>query len=446
MDELRSALDQERRRFTPEPGGYARLAGRRRRRVLIRRASSAAIALLVAGAGTWFVVRAFSPLEIDRTPPRPAGRPISVQNAGELRLAWKGSTFPGDGWSVRVNMGEVLLSAPHETLDAFPASCDAASCGVAWRASGLITLGHSTSPPPVVGGMTYVASNQLAAYPLACGERAFSCYPAWTGTARPAPASMTPPAASDSRVYVGTDDGRVLAFGTSCDSPSGTCQPFWSSQADSEPIQFAPAVDGDNVYVVAQRLYDLPAACAARGPCRPRWSAPIGAFAQAPVASGGWVYLSEGDRLLAFRASCSRGGGTCKPAWTFEPHDGSFLSQPAVGNGMVYVAGARLYALPAICGEGGPACTPVWTGVISTSHSTTPPVLGDGLVFSVSSTRIVAFPEQCRSGGHTCHPAWVSPALEPALSAPGIGPTAVFVVGPSGTLYAFEIPRSPNAD
>jgi len=249
---------------------------------------------------------------------------------------------------------------------------------------------------------------------------------------------MTTPALANGRLYVGTDDGRLLTFATACASADRVCHPMGSTRVGIDGISSAPVAAGGDVYVISDRLYDLPASCAGAGPCAPRWSAPIGPFAGQPVAGDGWVYVTNDQRLLAFRTSCGNGGATCRPDWTFAAEDRSTLSTPAVANGIVYVAGSRLYALPSDCARDGGRCPPLWRsrGAVA---ATAAPVVANGLVFLSSSGRVVAFAERCLSASARCSPVWVSGPLEPDLSAPAIGPNGVFVMGASGTLYAFAV-------
>jgi outer membrane protein assembly factor BamB len=436
MSELRDELNRIGRPFEPEPGGFERLSSRRRRRRLTRQTGSISLALFLAAGGLLVAVRALGPR--DATRPAAASAPITAQNIGRLTLGWTGSTGAEPGAAISVGSGEVLVGSPHDLLTAFPSSCRTRRCGPLWSASGVIAMGGPTSAPVLSRGTAFVASHGLGAFPERCGRDASACAPSWTANARLPVRWMTTPVLANGRLYVGTDDGRLLTFAMTCASADRTCPPVGSTRVGIGGISATPVAAGGDVYVVSDRLYDLPASCAGAGLCAPRWSAPIGPFASQPVAGDGSVYLTNDERLLAFRTSCGNGGATCRPDWTFAAEDRSALSPPAVANGIVYVAGSHLYALPSGCARDGGSCAPLWRSRVAVPASTAPAV-ANGLVFLSSGGRVVAFADGCRSASATCSPVWVSGRLEPELSAPAIGPSGVFVMGASGTLYAFVV-------
>jgi hypothetical protein len=49
------------------------------------------------------------------------------------------------------------------------------------------------------------------------------------------------------------------------------------------------------------------------------------------------------------------------------------------------------------------------------------------------------FAQICRTPSRICPPLWTSRPLENGLSGLAIGPHGIFVVGDSGTLYAFRV-------
>jgi outer membrane protein assembly factor BamB len=430
MSELRNELRRLGAAFEPDAGGFGRLVARRRRRRVARQVLSITTALCVAAGGMWFAVRELGPL-------RPPGRdlasaPIAPDSVSTLRLAWTSRTSADHLPALSLGAGHVFLSSPHQTLVAFPAVCPSRACGVQWRGGGLVPTGIEGGPSAVVGGLAFATSDRLAAFPVNCGKEAATCSPIWTGVpARPA-RWVTSPVVAGGLVYVGTDDGRVLAFSPRCRAQHRTCGPVSSVRAGTGAIEFTPAIDGGQSYVVASgRLLDVPTSCR-RPRCGPRWSADVGVFPSAPAAADGWSYISTGRRLLAFRAAgCKRTAPSCAPAWTFASV--ASLSPPTAENGMVFVAGSHLYALTADCPSSG-GCAPVWSSDVRISTQNAP-VVADGLVFVTSGNRVFAFPSAC--GSSTCPPAWVSPPLEPFLSAPAVGRDSLFVAGESGTLYAF---------
>jgi hypothetical protein len=432
MSDLRDELERYRRAFVPDAGGFERLDRRRRRRRIARKAAVVATAVCVAAAGLSLAVSALRPRGVARH----AASTLDASTAHTLALAWRGTMSADGEWSTVVRGERVLVSAPHETLAVFAASCPRTRCEPVASAAGLVAGGRVFGPPAVVGDVAYVAQNQVAAFAVNCSTGIASCAPLWVSSTK-LDGWMTAPIVLDDRVVVGTSDGRLLAFATHCGSK--ICRPLVSARIGTAPIEFPLVADRRDLLVVSDRLYEVPASCILGGRCRTRWSASVGTIPNPVAAEGGVVFDSYGNHLRAFGTSCGSGGTVCTPAWAFTAPATSSLSPPAVAHGTVYVGGDRLFAFPADCRPTDGACTPTWTGPLRAPSATVAPVVGRGLVAVVAGDRVEMFAQICRTPSRICPPLWTSRPLENGLSGLAIGPHGIFVVGDSGTLYAFRV-------
>jgi outer membrane protein assembly factor BamB len=208
-------------------------------------------------------------------------------------------------------VGRRVLMAVGASLQSFPLDIctpapqyDAPSCAPEW------TLTLPAAPTGYAAGIgagraaVGLANGDVAVVDLERGAID------WTG--RSGFSAATTPAVDGTRLYVGTADGRVVAF------PAGgcgqaTCPPAWSATTgDAGGITRQPTVAGDVVYVGTATGHVVAFAAAGCGldPCPPLWSAVVDdARADAndravtsPVVDGGAVYVaSAGGTLRAFR-------------------------------------------------------------------------------------------------------------------------------------------------
>jgi outer membrane protein assembly factor BamB len=112
-------------------------------------------------------------------------------------------------------------------------------------------VGSAVTAPPALDGETLfvpTAAGVLAAVPATgCGAK--TCAPAWTTTAAAGPLAVQPAVAAGV-VFTGSDDGGVRAYDAAgCGaSPSPVCEPLWSDDTGS-PITGAPAPSRGHLYV-----------------------------------------------------------------------------------------------------------------------------------------------------------------------------------------------------
>jgi outer membrane protein assembly factor BamB len=134
-------------------------------------------------------------------------------------VLWR-SEAPGFESAPALAGGMLFTSVPGalgvpDRLDAYPAAgCGAATCPPAWSAE-LDTLPNTGGPvlqPAVAGGVVFLAGEGGILYAFdAEGCGAATCGPLWSGAAG---SEITgAPAVSNGQVYVGTADGRLVAFG-----------------------------------------------------------------------------------------------------------------------------------------------------------------------------------------------------------------------------------------
>jgi len=427
------ALSQALRELETWPGSSdvtrKRLADRLRQRQRAQRAVIAVVALAMAAGGVALATLALG------TGSKPGAMKLSPGTVHALRPAWIASVGPvsaapvigGHDVVVGTNRGEVL---------AFDPSCRPAAgrCAPTW-----FVPGRASSIPvnvTVADGLVFASGQGLAVYEEACAVHGQACSPLWTTGVSIESHALGPATAAGGVVYVGSPDGRLLAFPEACGTGGATCHPMWIGETGSNMALSRPVVSDGFVFVVGNRLYAFPLGCARGGAaCSPRWSAAIGAPSfNAPAVAGGKVVVTS-DRVLAFPDQCRPTAGVCAPAWTFRPADGGPLTAPTISGSSVYVAGSRVYALPLACGR---ACQPLWVGPDSGGVELSTPVVSGGMVF-VSTDRVVAFDAACTSKGGPCQPLWSSAALGPRASAPAVTTGGLFVTSSDGTLHAFSL-------
>ncbi len=254
---------------------------------------------------------------------------------------------------------------------------------------------------------------------------------AWTGAVLTGGAiSETPPVVADGIVYVTSihPPGEVFAFPAACGTGGASCRPLWRSAAcgtggaicrprwkspTAQSFRYSnPAAGGGFVYVTSGgKLYAFREGCRSRsGVCQPAWTGPATGSDQAPTVAG-MVYVTSSDGLYAFRPQCS--AAVCDPVWTASV---SSTVSPAVGEGILYVttSDGRLVAFPAECRTDGTPCRPLWSARIGNTVPATAPVIAGGVVY-VASDRLYAFLARCENPSAPCTPLWRGP-VQPSFS------------------------------
>jgi hypothetical protein len=225
---------------------------------------------------------------------------------------------------------------------------DLADPAAGW--TGMVTTTPATAPPATLGtarvylagdAATTVGPTGVLAYPVAAPE---VCVPPrpypWPPVPIPCPLWVAPTVASpvgapvldpdEAVVYMGTEDGTLLAL----DTVDG--HELWRASLGAAPSA-QPALADGWLYVPLTdgELVVVPAGGCGRATCRPAWRAELGAAAVQPAVAGGVVFAgTDAGGVLAFRAAgCGR--HKCRPLWE---HD---LGSPVTG--APAVTGGRLY-------------------------------------------------------------------------------------------------------
>ena len=164
------------------------------------------------------------------------------------------------------------------------------------------------------------------------------------------------PVTSGGTVYVGTDDGHLVAASADPSTCSGTpkvCQPLWTASFPGLDTASAPVVSGGlvfDVFVNSGTSAGVLAAFDASGStncsgvpktCLPEWTATAYSGPAGVNVDGGRVFVDDlvSQQLEAFDAQglvgCSGASPrTCVPEWTASIHS---FGVPSVANGRVYV-------------------------------------------------------------------------------------------------------------
>jgi len=195
---------------------------------------------------------------------------------------------------------------------------------IAWhRATGASTEGINSSPV-VAGGAVFVGSDDGRLYAFGAG-RGRALWSARTGGAIRSSAAV-----AGRRVFVGSDDDHLYAFRTS------TGRQLWRRDLGGD-VTAPPLVDGGTVYVGSRggTFYALRAETGAV-----RWSVNTWAVWDGAAFRNGTVFVGSDQREL-FALDASSGD----VVWTAST-DGRVRCTPAVSNGRVFVGsdGGRVYA------------------------------------------------------------------------------------------------------
>jgi outer membrane protein assembly factor BamB len=165
------------------------------------------------------------------------------------------SGFTSASWAIAENGFAPVLSDDQATLYfagtdpttgvSTAKAVDAATGAVRW--SGPLPAA-ATASPSVAGGKLYVptAAGDLVVFEAAgCGPS--TCPPSWTASTGTGRALVEQSAVAGGVVYTASEDGSVHAFDAAgCAAPP--CTPLWSA-ATGSPITGAPAVSGGRLYV-----------------------------------------------------------------------------------------------------------------------------------------------------------------------------------------------------
>jgi outer membrane protein assembly factor BamB len=277
------------------------------------------------------------------------GRVFVGSNDGHLyafraatgKLLWKRDVGFEVASSSPTVVGRAVYIAAEETIhgDGVLYKLDARNGAVKWQADlGASSQDGFASAASVAAGVVYVGTEngQVLAFSVRCSN---PCLPGTRYEAEPG-AEMGTPAVNGNDLYV-TGDGNngtfVYAFTV---SRSPVVLPRWKGD-ELTPFTFStPAVDDRLVYVQGYKLYAYPVKCRPDGGiCKPHWKASVRGFAASPAVANGVVYIgSTNGRLYAFGAKCARGGRACTPLYASKPIKNAqvFGSSPAVAGGRVY--------------------------------------------------------------------------------------------------------------
>lgn len=280
------------------------------------------------------------------------------------------------------------------------------------------------------------------------------------------------PVVANGVVYVGTSDGRVMAFdatgNTNC---SGTgpkaCQPLWSTSVSDRAITSTPAVANGVVYIGTQfgfvDGYDAAGSTSCGGVpklCSPIWeSAHVGAIRSSPVVVNGKVYVGSTDTdVYAFNAvgntSCSSG---C-PITAAYRTGGSVISSPAVANNILYVGSDdhNLYAFDAKGVQGCDVelqCQPLWVAPTGDIVRSSPSVAGGRVFVGSEDSKAYAFDAAgqagCSGSPKTCAPLWTATLPAGTDSSPAVSKGVVYIASnanssTAGRLNAFDAAGATN--
>ncbi|MGH2650771.1 MAG: hypothetical protein ACRDHK_06110, partial [Actinomycetota bacterium] len=263
----------------PDPERVRRAA---RRRAMRRRITAGGVALLIAAAGTAFLVGAL----------RDAGpRPATPGTEGPLD-----PTTLTYAWSVRVEnasaVGEVLqdsdrIYVPTATgAVAYPKACSD-PCVPVWSLDVAEVDGEVGQPMTTLalgdGVLAVNVAGRLAVVATDCGDGGSACQPLWLVDPIPGTSGYVGPVIADGVIKVTTNEGdapdnrhTAVAFEIHCREDGGECSPLWRAELGS------------------------------------------GAAHVPGVAVGGVFYQQIGTRMLGFLARCRTDGGTCEPDFVVE--------------------------------------------------------------------------------------------------------------------------------
>ena len=155
--------------------------------------------------------------------------------------------------------------------------------------------------------------------------------PLWATPTAGMPVTSPVLAPDESVLYVGTDDGTLLAL----DAADGHV--LWSAALGAAPSA-DPALAEGWVYVALEDgdLVALPAGGCGAAACDVAWRTDVGSPGVQPAVAGGLVFVgTDAGQVVALRAAgCRR--PTCRPLW-HRDFGARITGAPAVSNGRLYV-------------------------------------------------------------------------------------------------------------
>jgi len=165
--------------------------------------------------------------------------------------------------------------------------------------------------------------------------------------------------------------------------------PLWATPTTGTPVTSPVLGPDESVLYVGTDEGTLLALDAADG--HVRWTAALGAAPSAdPAVAEGWVYVPLANGRLVSLPADGCGVAACDVAWWADV--GGTGVQPAVAGGLVFVGTdtGQVVALRAT-GCGKPACRPLWRRGVRSPVTGAPAVTGGRLYVGVSPNRLVAF-------------------------------------------------------
>jgi outer membrane protein assembly factor BamB len=164
--------------------------------------------------------------------------------------------------------------------------------------------------------------------------------------------------------------------------------PLWVTPTDGQPVTSPVLGPGESALYVGLDDGTLLALDATDG--HVLWTGALGAAPSAePALAEGWLYVPLTDGDLAVLPADGCGAATCSPAW--RAHLGGAGVQPAVAGGVVFVGtdAGRLVALRA-AGCHHATCHPLWHRDFGAPITGAPAVTGGHVYVGVSPDQVVA--------------------------------------------------------
>ncbi len=155
-------------------------------------------------------------------------------------------------------------------------------------------------------------------------------------------------------------DRAVAAYPSDCDDP---CDPLWRTPPLGD-LSIFPQIEGDLLLVGGQdgRAYAFPLPCDVQeGVCDPLWTTPAALRLDGrAVIQAGFLFASDGQRLIAFPLRCEAPNGICDPAWR-SPALGPTFRVESVGDlVLVHTRERRLFGFATSCRPTDGVCEPLW--------------------------------------------------------------------------------------